>query len=507
MQTCMKTHFSLLAGLMVLAALPAQAQLNMLFENNSGLADSNVWVSIQGASTLATYGTNAVTWGSGNTFSDAVNLATLKADGGFQISNASSAAFYVSYGSPLGSLTVAPSPVATNDPSYNTPYQNFELTRTGSSNDYGDLTYINWYSANLGITTYNGGTNGTLLQSAGFGANSTATVFNALSAITSGNSTAVLTNTNGQYTRVVGPVSYGATSTGPYPSFAPYFNYLSSNNVTTTFANTSGFLVSNNAATNYLFTFNLSSTVNSNGVITATGTVTQTQTAGGTNNAVYSNVTIQYGNTTNVGNAAQVTTALYSANIAAQSNTITFSGTNWTTLSNAMVTIYGTSTNPAYTTGSNAYYTVTSQMVGEISAGFEAGLVGSTNLVQAPGSTNLVPLGTLASSNWWAMTNPPLFSAAQTNTNFYDPFGNVIYTNTSNSVYGFSYSDRFVQTPAIYSDQYQGTNVNTWLVNVGQSVEVVPEPSSGILVFAGLMVAAILIAARRKGLGILKNRD
>jgi hypothetical protein len=116
-------------------------------------------------------------------------------------------------------------------------------------------------------------------------------------------------------------------------------------------------------------------------------------------------------------------------------------------------------------------------------------------------------LGSLPSGAWWGLTNPPLFSDIQTNP-YYNQYANVIYTNSSNTVYGMTYGDRFTD-PSASPYIAAGTNVGSWLVGVGAPVGAVPEPSSGILVFAGLMVAAILIATRRK-IKIseqLKNQD
>jgi hypothetical protein len=98
------------------------------------------------------------------------------------------------------------------------------------------------------------------------------------------------------------------------------------------------------------------------------------------------------------------------------------------------------------------------------------------------------------------MTNPlPIMSAAQTNSLYYDAYGNVIFTNSANSVYNFSYNDRYNNAkPVVFSDVYNGTNVAKWVIGIGAPVSTVPEPSTPLLFGLGTLTAFILLLRRRR---------
>jgi hypothetical protein len=558
----MKTHFSLLAGLMVLTALPAQAQLNMFFTNdNSGYADSNIWISIQRgqAPTLdvtasnipdVTYGLTAIQWHTytnivgtntqiGSLYSDPVQLSTINAAGGLNwISNAPSAAIYISYGAalPVSSYSVSGiSPSATVDASYNIPYQNFELTYYGNGNNSGngDITAINFFTAPISLTSYTNASasnaianNQTALQTKGFNPNVTGTtLLNAFQQISSGaGASPILTNTAGQYTRVIGPTQFGAgqpqaADFGSYTNFTQYFSNLVTTGNMTTFSNSSAYnSVANitgatsytNAAVVFVLTNQVTTSTNGYGM-QATGNITTTKITYSTNTGspttpvpIATNIVVS----TNVifsvtpnSTLTNLTAAfVYYGDYSAANGTtnISLGGAGWTNFTNTIQGFVNAG-------GTAAASIVNAQIAGEISTGYDAGLAGSTNLVVINGVTNV--LGSLPSGAWWGLTNPPLFSDIQTNP-YYNQYANVIYTNSSNTVYGMTYGDRFTD-PSASPYIAAGTNVGSWLVGVGAPVGAVPEPSSGILVFAGLMVAAILIATRRK-IKIseqLKNQD
>jgi len=501
--------FQIIAVLLTLCGIgvgitPAQAQtphLNINFTNNSTLADSNVWVSIQLQATnspvtieLAHGGsvnwgtslvTNTISVDGSNTYrtstvnnilSDPLNLQTLKAHGGFNLTSVVGAVFYVSYSNALGSLINPPSPISSSDPSYNTAYQNFEITRTGNLGDQGDITAINWYSGNLNITSYD--TNGNVVQNhVGFQQPS-ATTAAQLSAL---NTNAVQYNTNGVITRIVGPTAYPNYSIGTFPGLTNYLTSLQSNNTVINLNNQSSFKVNGDAGTNYSFNFVIPTTV-SNGIITGTGNLIQIQTAGGSNNMTNS-VGIQVTGT----NAYAVTQALYSGNPGAITNFV-FTG-NWDQVLSNMVSIYGT------TIGTANFNTIQAQAAGEISAAILSGLAGSTNT----NSAWTGQLGSLQSSNWWALSNPPLFSAAQSDTNNYSQFGNIIYLASSNQVYGFPYSDRWQTASALVNAvQYNGTNVASWTIDVGTSIQGVPEPAPYTYALIGIGLIAFAAFRKRK---------
>lgn len=478
--------------------------LTITFNNSSTLNSSNVFVSISTGASVnfvnpSAVGTN-INWTGGNIYSDPVSLASLSTGSGLSFTNGVSTIFYVTYGSPLGSLTTAPSPVATNDPSYNIPWQAFELTKDGTGNAVGDLTYINEFSAPMSITSY--ASNNVLLQTSGFGNNSTAQIFNSLANVTGFNINAVLTNGSGQYTRVVAPVSFG-NLVGPYDDFHSYITALASNNITTALNNISGFPIGTNInrqTTN--FSFNLTNSYTANGFLIASGNVVASNATNTALTNLYSNLTILYSNN----NVTNVGAAIYGANYTSASNTISFidttnysTSTSWSNLLKSMTNGYGNNTTNGSITGSNAYATLLSQMVGEISASIESGLAGSTNLV-TNGAVNGV-LGTNLSSAWWTMTNPlTIMSGAQTNSLYYDAYGNVIFTNSANSVYNFSYNDRYNNAkPVVFSDVYNGTNVVSWVIGVGAPVSTVPEPATPFLLGLGSLAGVVvLMRSRRK---------
>ena len=474
-------------AVVVSPVVPFTPYLGITFTNDNYTNDpnlTNVWLSfVQGTGTSIGYISNSstnITWSAGNTMSDPVALSTINANGGLAFTSGSSVIGYISYDAALGNLSNTPSPVNPNDASYQTPWVQFELTRGGTAagllaGDVGDLTFINEFSAPLYIKSYD--TNGNLLQYSGFGTNSTATILQGLAAVTQTNSQAVITNTSGQFVRVIAPVSY-ADLVGPYDNFHSYITNLSANNTVAYLQNYSGFTVSSNAnSPNYNFTFTMANHYHADGTMSIKGVVVATNTVqGGSTN--FSGLKILYATNAN-STVNDIGGAIYGANYASASNTIFFvnedesqtgSGSNWLAMSNYMTSVY---TNPAHQTGSNAYYTVLSQMVGEVSSTIESGLAGSTKIVRN-GSVSGV-LGTNLSQNWWTMTNPlPIMRFAQTNPLNYDQYGDVIFYYSSNSVYNFSYNDRYNNAkPVVFANVFNGTNVGAWVIGVGAPVSTI----------------------------------
>ena len=474
-------------AVVVRPVVPFTPYLGITFTNDNYINDpnlTNVWLSfVQGTGTSIGYISNSstnITWSAGNTMSDPVALSTINANGGLAFTSGSSVIGYVSYDAALGNLSNTPSPVNPNDASYQTPWVQFELTRGGTAagllaGDVGDLTFINEFSAPLYIKSYD--TNGNLLQYSGFGTNSTATILQGLAAVTQTNPQAVITNNGGQYVRVVAPVSFN-DFVGPYDNFNSYITNLAANNSVAYLQNFSGFTVSSNAnSANYNFTFTMTNHYHADGTMSIKGLVVATNTVqGGSTN--FTGLKILYATNTN-STVTNIGGAIYGANYASASNTIFFvnedegqtgGGSNWLAMSNYMTSVY---TNPAHQTGSNAYYTVLSQMVGEVSSTIESGLAGSTKSV-SNGSVSGV-LGTNLSQNWWTMTNPlPIMRFAQTNPLNYDQYGDVIFYYSSNSVYNFSYNDRYNNAkPVVFANVFNGTNVGAWVIGVGAPVSTI----------------------------------
>lgn len=478
-------------AVVVSPVVPFTPYLGITFTNDSYTNDpnlTNVWLSFaQGQGTVTSIGyvsnnTTNVTWSSGNVMSDPVALSTVNANGGLAFTNGSSVIGYLSYGGPLGTLTNSPSPVNSNDSSYYTPWVQFELTRGGTADgllagDVGDLTFINEFSAPLYIKSYD--TNGNLLQYSGFFSNSTATILQSLAALTQTNSKAVITNNSGQYVRVIAPVSF-SNLVGPYDDFHAYITNLAAGSKVAHLQNFSAFPVMGNANTNILFRFTMTNHFKSDGTMEIKGIVTASNTvAPYTPASNFNNLKILYATNAN-STVTDIGGAIYGANFASASNTIFFvdadegqtgAGANWLAMSNWMVAQYGTNTN--YQTGANAYYTVLAQMVGEVSATIESGLAGSTNVVNNGGVSGV--LGTNLSANWWTMTNPlSIMRNAQTNSLNYNQYGDVIFYYSSNSVYNFSYNDRYNNAkPVVFANVLNGTNVGSWVIGVGAPVSTI----------------------------------
>ena len=501
-------------AVVVRPVVPFTPYLGITFTNDNYTNDpnlTNVWLSfVQGTGTSIGYISNSstnITWSAGNTMSDPVALSTINANGGLAFTSGSSVIGYISYGAALGNLSNTPSPVNPNDASYQTPWVQFELTRGGTAagllaGDVGDLTFINEFSAPLYIKSYD--TNGNLLQYSGFGTNSTATILQALAAVTQTNPQAVITNNSGQFVRVIAPVSY-ADLVGPYDNFHSYITNLSANSTVAYLQNYSGFTVSSNAnSPNYNFTFTMTNHYHADGTMSVKGVVVATNTVEGGSTS-FTGLKILYATNAN-STVNDIGGAIYGANYASASNTIFFvnededqtgGGSNWLAMSNYMDGVY---TDPAHQTGSNAYYTVLSQMVGEVSSTIESGLAGSTNIV-SNGNVSGV-LGTNLSQNWWTMTNPlSIMRFAQTNPLNYDQYGDVIFYYSSNSVYNFSYNDRYNNAkPVVFANVFNGTNVGSWVIGVGAPVSTIsagptPPPPPTFLSYSGWVGAWALSPA------------
>lgn len=531
----------------------ARADLQMLFTNvSSSYADTNIWITLQRGQNPATdptganipyasYGANNFVWKTytntvgpnvqvGNLFAESVRLSDIVSAGGIKwVGNAPSAAIYVSYGTnmPVSKYSISGiSPSAPPDPSYDIPYQNFEITYDGGLGDQGDITTINFFTSALGIKSFaSSDATGQVLQSAGFH-NPTATIAAQLAALTGNNPTAVLTNSSGQVTRVIGPTQYGAGAPnandfGPYPDFNDYFAAVAALPVNkTTISNVSAYNTTSkpadstsdytNAAVQFVLGTNsvTSSTdgyrLESAGAIQVVTTV-YTWTGTGTDHNPGTPTTNTYNDVKLIVdpkgvNGAQVALTniasayVYFGDASPGVDYIAVSGAGWGSFTNAM--------NGFVDGGGTAAGTVVNaQILGELSAAFSAGFIGSTNTVAQYGTT---PLGELPSADWWNLTNVIAFADVQDATNFFNTYANVIYQNSSNSIYGMVYSDRFIHnTTLVNTTQYNSTDVGSWLVSIGDPIMGIPEPTAACLLVGGVMVFAFsrTFRKRRKLLG------
>ncbi len=509
------------------ALAPLRASdLTMIFTNSGTVyTPTNTWITIQRGQNPATaptpdnvpgvtYGTNQLVWNTytnmqgtntvvGNVFANPVLLQDVISAGGLTwTSNAPSAVVWVSYGAPLSvsnySLS-APSPSSTVDPNYNIPYTAIELTYYGNNvNDQGDITAINYFTAPVRITAYSSSnaTGPTVGKTVGFNPSpaTTAAMLADFQQITGGAANTVLTNGSGHVTRVLGPTQFGAghanaADFGGYTNLSAYFGSLT--NTTTVFSNSSGFntvpvpstnVAYTNANVVFVLTNQVSSTTNGY-AMNATGNILVTTlgyAVGGTpistNSQTFSNVVFQVTPGTNQSDLAAAFTYYGDYSPANGSTNISLGGAGWLDFSN-----FVTSNGFVNGGGTPAAQIVYAQIPGEISTGYDAGLPGSTNIVdQYPG----IPLGELPSGDWWNLTNIVLFSDIQSTNGYYNEYANIIYQYSSNSVYGMTYSDRFN-----YGSPYisASPSVGSWLVELGDPLAI-PEPTfaaAAIVIFIG----------------------
>jgi hypothetical protein len=505
--------------------------------------------------------TNTMTT-AGQGYSQSILLSDIISNGGLRwYSNASSAQVVLSYGSSINSTYVtnqkvtyytneaakAANTLTTNynqlafyangqlapnnpsDPSYLIPYQNFELTYTGTNTgDQGDITAINYMASLLSISSFaSSNATGTPLQTVGFLQSNTTQAAGMLQTFTNtigpsgyGNTTVstIVTNANGNVVRVIGPSQFGGLSNGlgTYTNFSDYLGYVQSSSYSNTvLSNSSSYSTvaggptsGNGNQTNIKVTFELTNNVigsSSNGYgLQAVGTVTAVLTsylngvAGTVVTNTYSGITYsvpaQFTNGTNV-YMTQAAQFIYGGSAGTDNFFVQNEAyTNLTTL------LQGGPGAEAFVdgAGSNSWGDVSSQIAGELSAAFAFGLAGSTNTNAA----GLV-IGNMPSGQWWIASNGVVpFAGAQTNSAYYDIYASLISDASSNRVYGYAYSDRFggSNSPLINDLSLNGTNVGSWMVTVGAPFAqgTVPEPTTSVLMGIGAAALAFLAARRRR---------
>lgn len=575
--------------------IPAKAQLNMLFTNDlsvSGWQSSDIYLTIlrgQYATNplnsdylpditfVNNPGVQAFTWTAvtnvvysefntsgvpsntaitiGQGYSDSLTLSNVMSQGGLRwISNAPSAQVIISYGAPIPSTSVTYQTIgitgytnqiafyangqlaanSTNDPSYQIPYQNFELTYSGTNTgDQGDITAINYIGSLLKISSYaSSDATGSALQTVGYAQSNTSQMASLLQTFTNtigssgyGNTTlsSIVTNSSGGIVRVIGPSQFvGGVGTGiaTYTNFNDYLGSVQASVYSNTvLSNYSGYntvvggaTTVNGNQTNVLVTFVMTNTVTGTGGnngygLSATGSITLVYTSyfngapTGTNTNTISGIQFQvpglYTNSTNGVYPTAAAQFIYGASSGA--NNYFVQNAAYSTLQSYLA---------QYVDGanSNAMVDVTSQIQGELAEAFSFGLAGSTNL-----ATNGDVIGHMPSGMWWQQSNGVTpFAGAQTNPAFYNIYAALIAQASSNQVYGAPYSDRFAgsNSPLINDLQYVQNGVtnpvNSWLINVGAPVVgadigSVPEPSTPFLLGLGSLAGVVaLLRSRRK---------
>jgi subtilisin-like proprotein convertase family protein len=387
---------------MVLLGTPsmvcAQAPLNLrVINNNPNFQNSQVYLMFGGITTglEATATVNgtpntALTLGTSYVLSQINNIRLTSFRGG---------RIFISLGSPLTSASVgtAWNPNFNNPslPDYNTRWDKVEITyATGLPSSGANLTAQDFFGIPLQINTYTATNPNTPVTTLTWTA-PTATVFSNVAALSGGNSTAVLTGSNGvptqnygQVLRVVSP----ATVPNPavYASFDPYISFVRSRGLSTPIQ----------GSFNPSQSFNLSAVVDPGGSLVMTGTVTG----------------VPVPQTTIIIAAGDLPNGIYTAN-------------------------------PPYTVNGALHHIsdndVYAVAVRDVLAGFNLGFIGSEETNPNTGA----PFGAGPSNKWY---QPPVpeklaFAGAQpTHPNFFNQYAS--YLASVSDAYAFPFTD-LIQSP------------------------------------------------------------
>lgn len=465
----------------------SRAQLNVQFDNNTGLGPSDVWITFQnsvGVPFDITYnGGTPVSFGSPtDIMSTPVNLATIGSNG-FQVNNATSVAAFVYYGSQPTVTDKVPNfnnSGAGDD--YNSVFQPFEITRTGANGDQGNATNINYFAAPIGITSYTGSVApANQLQQTGY-SSSSATVTQQLSAITNSSSEALLKDGSTNL-RILGPSTYSATGVGnPYPSFDNYLQEIHTD-VQTTNINNSNAFDDNTSTNNFNFTVDLDMTVDASGNINATGTITTTKNGVSDPTGTFNDVNVTISNATS---QDQVIYGQAANSIPGDPNNESnvYNGTGWSDMATYLAN---------NNIDAGALGTTQRLAIGDITTGLLGGFVNSDYQVNGMGPM----LKDMESHEWWALDPIVAFNEIQSNPDYYNRYSEVIFDATGNTVYSIPFSDRFGAGPLVNTVQFEGQPVDYWVVDLGVPISAVPEPAQTVAIIGGL---TLLVAGLRKRL-------
>jgi hypothetical protein len=424
------------------------SSLNLIFTNNTGLADDKVFVTFQNPQHAAADKQFNVTYGNGtavpfaapdNLMSESVSLQTI-GGGGLTVEKVDGVVIYISYGQALTSTTSAPSYIGSGGTDYNTPFQPFELTRMGSSTDQGNMTAINYFTAPQSITSYNGGQSGSQLQQTGY-VESAATIASDIAALCSG---CVVRNGSGKIVRCIGPSSYpppGGSPSQPWPSWASCLQSVHDAGQKTIIQNHNAF--NGNDGNNYDFTLNLTAAVGPDNSIQLDGSITTKATPEG-DEPTFSDASI-----TIPGSPVDALDYIIYGQV---SYTNVTWGQGWS--------VFKTFVDGKGIDG--AYGTTQRLAIGEITTGL---LLGFVNSSKVPAGRNTA-IKNMPSEEWWTLNPMIAFSDVQSNSADYNEYANVIYKASNNLVYSIPYSDRLGEGPLINSVEYNGQPVDTWVVGL-----------------------------------------
>jgi hypothetical protein len=491
----------------------------MLFVNQTGLPDDQVFITFQDPSqTLAASyggGTAVGRVTAGDMMTQSLALTTIGA-GGLTIANAQGPVVFVSYAATManngfdmgGDLSgnSQPSFIGSGGANYAKAYQPFEITYvSGETGGQGNLTNINYFTAPISIQAYNGGRNGTLLQTRGYyggTATGTATLAGQLAALTSGSNAALATPTlSGHILRYIGPSSYGA-GTNPYPTFDAYLGAMNAAGKTTKIQNSNAFNTQANPTAgniNYNYTLDFTATVAADRTVTLAGNIYTTVTPFG--EAPHAGTTYVGASMTISPTGANTSDAIFNNTIYGQADPLgsgngstTFNSV-WAQLAADMASqgLYLNAAAPGTT-----YGTTQSLAIGEITTGLLGGFVGS-NVTYTGGTGIYAQYNGMAykdvpSVAWWNSATVPSPSELQPSNPYYSAYSDAIFDATDNGVYSIPFSDRFGSGPLVQTQEYNGTTVDTWVVTLGAPIFVaVPEPVTlAYLAFGGLVLATVV---------------
>jgi hypothetical protein len=443
-----RSLFRLAAGVVLAATLLcgqalATHTLNIYFDTSA--YRQNVWIVIKGPFT-GSYNGTAINLGAN---SNSSGIALVGDSVPLTVTNANSSAIFVCYDNP-SSFPSSGEPYYFNSP---LRYQPFELTMTGIDSDNGNLTAINYFTAPLGIASYQNDPiaqpGQTPLQRIGWkaGAGVIASWFSSPAINTSN----AAVTANGKIIRYIGPSSYdpnNASLPNPWPSFLPYTQAIHSASTTFNLNNSVQYNLTN--GTN-VFHLNLTASAGADGSLSATGSITVSILNSQAAPTVYSNVAVSVPATA----PASFNAVIYGG------NNIDYTGSppypdhalGYATITG--VSDFKTYVGNHYTTQSGDPYMPYTQFMdfifGELATSLLGGFV-------------LSPYGSQPSSDWWTLGKA--FSLVQSNPNYYNRYANVVYTLSNNEVYSTSYTDRFGKV-SINSVKYGAASVNSWVVGIG----------------------------------------
>ena len=471
--------------------------LKMLFVNNTGLPDDQVFVTFQdpGQTLNATYGKspNTLTVGrkaTNDMMTKSYSLTEIGSEG-FDIINAEGPVVFISYqatkqhgGFDMGadlSGNEQPSYIGSGGANYLKAYQPFEITCVkGATDGQGNLTNINYLTAPISIQSYKGGIKGTLLQTRGYyngTATGTSKLNTALSAITTGPHSSLATVTNaGKILRYIGPSSYGA-GTNPYPTFDAYLTSINAaNKLVTKIQNGNAFNTMQIPAAgnlNYDYQLDFTATVAADNSITLEGDITTTITPFGGKpyaGTTYTGAKLTISPTNGISTSADIfnNTIYGQADPKGPNKGSTTFNSVWDTLKADMAKA-GLFLN---STPGTTYATTQSLAIGEITTGLLGGFVGS-GVKYSGGKTGYTQYDgkyykDIPSAAWWNSDTIPSPATLQPDNSFYSAYSNVIFNATNNEVYSIPFSDRFGKGPLMQTQLYNSDTVDTWVVTLGK---------------------------------------